>query len=466
MRGSVLRTAGYLVGVLLSVASAPLLIRHLGVVDFGRYITVLSIIAIVGGITDAGLTAVGVREYTVRDQRGRVRLMRNLLGMRLGLTAVGVLAGAAFSAVAGYGEALVVGTLLAGAGLILQVVQSTLGVPLQTGLRVGWLTSAELLKQLLSVVLIVAGVLAGAGVVAFLAIPVPAGLAAVFLVVALVRRTTPLRPAWERDEWLGLLRETLPFAAATAISVAYLRITVVLMSLISTPAQTGYFATSFRVIEVLMGVPNMLVSTLFPVLARAAVDDWARMAYAVQRIFDVGLILGGGGALALCLTADTVIELLAGAESDPSVPVLRIQALGFVATFVAVTCQFALLSQRRHRAILVANACAITVSVLATLALVPVLEAKGAAIAATAAEGLLAASAVVALRATRGGANLSLFVAPKVALAGGLGALPALVLDVPELFSAALGVAVYAASVLALRAVPAEVWLLVRRQPA
>jgi O-antigen/teichoic acid export membrane protein len=461
IRGSALRTGGYVVGVLLSVVSAPLLIRHLGVAEFGRYVTVVSIIAITFGVSDAGLTAVGVREYAVRDPSGQRRLIANLLGIRLALTIVGVVLAVVFAAVAGYGPELVAGTAIAGAGLLPQVAQNTLAVPLQTSLRLGWVTAAELLKQVLIVAGIVIGVVAGAGVVTFLALPLPAGLAAAVLVAVLVHRTVEIRPAFDWAEWRGLLRDTLPFAAATAISVAYLRIAVVLMSLIATKQQTGYFATSFRVIEVMMGVPALLVSTLFPVLARAARDDRARLSYAVQRIFDVGLILGTAGALALCLAADTVMLVLAGEdEADPAVPVLRIQAIGLVATFVAVTCQFALLSMRRHRAILLGNVVAITASVALVLALVPVWDARGAAVATTVAETGLAVTAYLALRHAIGRDAPSLAIFPKLALAVALALVPTLA-GLPELAAAPLGLAIFAAVVLLTRAVPGEIRALV-----
>jgi hypothetical protein len=85
VRGSALRLAGYAGGVALALASAPLLIRHLGVVDFGRYTLVLSLIAMVQGLTEGGLAAVGLREYTVLDRDHRRRLMRDLLGLRFAL---------------------------------------------------------------------------------------------------------------------------------------------------------------------------------------------------------------------------------------------------------------------------------------------------------------------------------------------------------------------------------------------
>jgi len=49
IRGAGLRVVSYGAGTLLSVGSAALLFRHLGVSDSGRYVTVLSLVTIVAG---------------------------------------------------------------------------------------------------------------------------------------------------------------------------------------------------------------------------------------------------------------------------------------------------------------------------------------------------------------------------------------------------------------------------------
>jgi O-antigen/teichoic acid export membrane protein len=454
VRGGALRTGGYVVAVALSAASAPLLVRHLGVIDFGRYVTVLSVITIVGGITDAGLTAIGVREYSVRERSARDRLLRNLLGTRIVLTLVGIVLATGFSAVSGYGEALVVGTFLAGIGLLVQVVQNTLTVPLQTGLRFGAVTAGELLRQVVAVLFIVGLVIAGAGVVPFLATPIPAALAALALTAWLIRGV-PLRPAFELEEWRPLLRDTLPFAAATVLSVVYFRMAIVLMSLLATDLETGYFATSYRVLEVLIGVPALLVGAAFPILARAARDDQARLRYALGRLTEVALI--GGTLMALCLVlgAGFFMDVIGGDQADPSVPVLRIQGPALIATFLAATYQFGLLSLRNHKALLGVNAAALVTSVGLTVALVGPYGAQGAAVATLAAEVVLAAGSLAFLSRTAVGTVLPGPTVGKVAVAAAL-ACSVLLAPLPEVARAALGAALYLATLLVLRAFPAE----------
>ncbi len=68
LRGGALRMGAYVGGVLLSLVSVPLLVRHLGIAAFGDYAAVLSLITIVGVLTEAGLIAIAVQR--VHDDGG------------------------------------------------------------------------------------------------------------------------------------------------------------------------------------------------------------------------------------------------------------------------------------------------------------------------------------------------------------------------------------------------------------
>jgi O-antigen/teichoic acid export membrane protein len=209
VRGGVFRLAGYGIGVLLTVGSAALLFRHLGVGDGGRYVTALALVALVSGVTELGLTAVGVRELATRPREERTMVMRNLLGLRLVLTAAGAAVAVGFAALVGYTEAVVLGVALAGAGAVATAVQSTLGVALTAGLRFGWITVLELLRQVLTVVGIAVGLAAALWLTRLLAgllygvtptDPVSfASVVALLLGVALVASYVPARRALRVD---------------------------------------------------------------------------------------------------------------------------------------------------------------------------------------------------------------------------------------------------------------------------
>src|SRR3954453_20174188 len=97
IRGSSLRAAGFVVNAALGALSAAFLFRHLGVEDTGVYVTALSLVTIVGGLSDLGLTALGIREIAVGAADQRRRLMGELLGLRLVLAVGGVLVMLAFA---------------------------------------------------------------------------------------------------------------------------------------------------------------------------------------------------------------------------------------------------------------------------------------------------------------------------------------------------------------------------------
>ena len=87
------------------------------------------------------------------------------------------------------------------------------------------------------------------------------------------------------SRWRPLLRDVVPYALATAAGLLYFRVAVVLMSLVSTERETGLYSAAFRIVEVLMIVPQLAVGALLPILARAASDDHDRLAYGVDRSF-------------------------------------------------------------------------------------------------------------------------------------------------------------------------------------
>ena len=352
IRGGGLRVAGFLVSLALQVVASALLFRHLGVADTGRYVTVLALVAIVGGLSDAGLTAIGVREMSVREPAERASMARNLHGMRIVLTLAGLAGAVAFGLIAGYEGVMIAGTLLAGLGMLFTNIQATLSISLMSRLQMGWVTVADVLRQAVQVVVILAGVAAGAGLLVFFGAPIPASLAALALTAVLARHHIPLMPAFHPHVWRELLRDVLPFAVAAAAAVVYFRVAILLVSLIASEQETGYFGVSSRVVEALVAIPTLMVGAAFPIFARAAMDDHVRLAYGFDRTLRVSVAAGVGVALGLFFGAPIAIDVLGGPGFEPAIEVLRIQGVAVGATFVSAFWGYAMLSLRLHREIM------------------------------------------------------------------------------------------------------------------
>jgi O-antigen/teichoic acid export membrane protein len=463
LRGGALRAGGYAAGIALSLLSAPVLIHHLGIERFGRYTTVMALVALVGVGTEAGLNAIALREYSVKDAGARALVMRHLLGIRVVVTSAGMLGAVAFAAIAGYDDTMVLGTLAAGAGLVLGSVQALLAIPLQAQLRFGWATLLELARQVVTVALIVALAVAGAALLPFFFVPIVAGVVTVSATVVLVRGSFPMRPSLSARAWGSLLRDTLPFAAATAVYAAYFRLAIIITSLRASQLETGYFATSYRVIEVLITLPAIAVTAAFPILARAGRDDRSRFDRATARMMELALVGGVLTALLLVLAAPVIVDVLAPPTDRPAIGVLRIQALAMIPTFFSVAATFPLLSLNRQRAILVYNAIALGAVFALTMALVGPYAARGAAAATVGAELILAVLAFSVVAGEVPSARGVLRSVPPVLLAGGAGAAVLLIPGVPALVDIPAGLAVFVALLAVTRRIPPELRELVSR---
>ena len=174
VRGGLIRGVGYAISTALGLATAVLLLRHLGVTDFGRFATVSAVLGIVAGVTDAGLTAVGSREISVaRTAEERSHLLSNLLFLRIIGAVLGVLGAVAFTVIAGYDRTMIAGTALGGVGVVLISAQSMLTVPIWVSLRIVSLTILEVLRNALTLAGVAVLVLAGAGLLPFLGVQIP-----------------------------------------------------------------------------------------------------------------------------------------------------------------------------------------------------------------------------------------------------------------------------------------------------
>src|SRR5205823_2594685 len=123
------------------------------------------------------------------------------------------------------------------------------------------------------------------------------GLSVLAVTPILLRSFAGLLP---RLDWPGvrrLAREAAPIALALAMNVLYLRLLVVLVSLITTRHETGLYGTAFRVVELFVGIPPIVIGVAIPLLAVAGAEDRARLAYGVQRLSEVAVALTAGLAL-------------------------------------------------------------------------------------------------------------------------------------------------------------------------
>ncbi|HEV3319567.1 MAG TPA: oligosaccharide flippase family protein [Solirubrobacteraceae bacterium] len=455
IRGGAIRGVVYVTTILLTAAAVPLMTRHLGVADFGQFVTASSIVMIVAGVTEFGLSAIGMREYALASRAQRRALIANLLGLRTALTVAGLAVAALLMALAGYPQVVVLGMLVSGAGLVLLNMQQTYSISLTAELSWGAFSAFELINS----VVVAAGtallVLIGVSLFPFFYVSVASSAAALLACAVYLRHQVSLLPLFELGEWRRLARDTLPFAVAATVGILYPRVGLIVVSLISDANQTGYYSTAFKVVEVVGGTSGLIASSAFPIFARAGRDDHERLRYAAAKVSDTAVIAGTYITLSLVIAAPFVIAVVGGGAFKAAVPVLRIQAVALLGGFLAATLGYTLLSLRMHGALLRVTLAALLVSIVLSLALVPSLGANGASIASAVCEFVVAAGYMLALARSHVRLRLHVTVLLRVAFAGAV-AVGVLVLPLPSIVLWMIGSVVYVGLLLALRAFPSE----------
>ncbi len=240
------------------------------------------------------------------------------------------------------------------------------------------------------------------------------------------------------------------------LNVVYLRVLLVMTSLLASERETGIFATSCRVLDVFLGVPILMVGAAFPILAHAGADDGARLAYALQRLAEASLVVSIALVLVIAIAAEPIVVILGGEQFRPSAGVLQLQCFVLIPAFLTQVWGFGLVSIHRQRSLVAMNLGAlVTVLGLGAL-LIPTSEATGAAIAAVAGESVLAVTALLLLLRARSDLRPELGVPARAIAAAIPAALVALVPGLPAIAAALLALAIFVAIAWRAGAVPSE----------
>src|SRR5207249_241738 len=149
---------------------------------------------------DLGPSSALFGPYDKRTPARRPQLLANILGQRLSIMPLAVLLVALFAVLAGYPTRMVVGTALAGAGVLIVALANVLLLPLTVELRNAGLALVDFTKQAVGLVGVALLVALGARLTPFFAVQLIVGLVVVSLVPVLTgARAFPL-PRLDREE--------------------------------------------------------------------------------------------------------------------------------------------------------------------------------------------------------------------------------------------------------------------------
>jgi O-antigen/teichoic acid export membrane protein len=370
--------------------------RYLGPEAFGIYGTALAFVGLFRILPDFGMSYASTLA-TSRDRTKAAGLFGNLLGFQAVLSILTLALCLAIGRLR-YDGVLWTTVLVLSFDLIFKTVKSTLRWLLKSHEMFGVEALSLLLERGLLLVLALATLAGGGGVVGF--VLVFAGLRALdtsALLLFVRRRVMALRPAFDLTVWWELFRKGLPFAYAGAMITMFFQVDAVMLERMRGAVEVGWYRAPILVLEGSTLVPRIFGYALIPTMAAlhaqspAAVTDLYRRG--VKYLLLIGLPIAAFGLIA----AQPFVAFLFGTDYGPSAEAARILIPAAVFMFLSNFGETTLACIDRWRTIVVVSTACLLLNVGLNLLWIPSLGYMGAAWATLATEGVYFAATAVAL---------------------------------------------------------------------
>jgi O-antigen/teichoic acid export membrane protein len=436
-----------------------LLWRHLGADNYGRFAAMIVYVTLIGVVADLGLQTVFIRDAS-RDRTEFTRYLANLLSARLLLSLVALIMLAV--ALRLLSPTLFPYTLAAFALLLTTSYSSLLRAVFYIRGRLGYEAIAIVAESIVLLALTLVAISRRATWDAFLWVYTISYLFTCLFAFAVLRWrwhervAVRLEPTFVRR----LLVAGLPLALGFTITTVYAQLDIVLLQLFKNFQMVGWYSAANKYIDAVAWVPQSAMGVVFPALSLLGAGDRRRLAFAYEKSFKMLAVLGLPLAVGLGLTADSIVHFTRGFEQ--SIPALQILAPSVVLLFVNNAFIYTLTAINRQLDFTRLALFTLAVNVILNLVLIPPYGYLGAAVASTVTEVALFAGGWWLLRRQRlplaiggGGARV-------LASAAVMGIVVYLIRPWPLAVVIVLGAAVYVAALVALRALNAEEWAIIR----
>ncbi|WP_088229015.1 flippase [Desulfosporosinus sp. FKB] len=121
-----------------------------------------------------------------------------------------------------------------------------------------------------------------------------------------------------------MLRKGLPFGAAAIFLYVYFQIDMFMLTLMRTNREIGIYSASYRLIAVLLFIPGILTSVIYPILFQLGVESRDKHRETIEKIFKVLSAVGIPGSVLLFVLANPLLSWLYSHRYQESIPIMMI----------------------------------------------------------------------------------------------------------------------------------------------
>lgn len=319
----------------IALAIRLLLPRYLGPIRFGTLNFADGFTTAFFILSNLGVEAYVRKEVTVRtahasDFYGGVFLLRIVLSLLLLVAMALVLHGTGRT---GDVQSIV---LLYGITQFFVMANATLSATLHAKGRVGAMSILAVATKIVWAAGILAAMATGAGLWAYAASYLASESVETLVLYRLARAHLGLRFRVDVAATRAVLVASLPYYLLAFALTAYGKVDVSLLEFLGDTEEVGWYGAAMAVSGLTLLVTPLIGWVLTPMFARAAARSRQELEEQVRRSLELILTVAIPASLVVTLGADLWVRIIFGSAFAPAASALRVQAMVFVLTYVAM----------------------------------------------------------------------------------------------------------------------------------
>lgn len=360
--------------------------RYLGPGPYGDYSAAYAYVGIFILFSELGISQLMVQDGS-RDPSVLPRYFGNILFIKIILAILCYICMIIFMYPAGYSVTVRTMVLFVGIAVGFNALNQSVYNYYQAVQKLYLAAWFQFLTTVLIALFTMVIILAGMGVVAITFSHLSSYIIISFLLYLALRKE--IKPQLELGSLPRMVKQGLPFGIHRIFYYMFAQISILILSLITTNVELGIFSAAYKLMLVLIFIPSLMTSAVYPVLYQLGESDQNKHRDVIEKVFKVLSAIGIAGSTLIFVLARPLTQWLYAGKFNDSIPILMIVTWLLAFECMSFSLGDVLTTTNRQIQRTILQGSALVILVLLIVLLYPSFGIYGAAYAVIAVEGYL-----------------------------------------------------------------------------
>lgn len=323
------------IGYIITLIFTIYLVRYLGVENFGILSFALALTSMLGIFADFGLNTLMTREV-VRDKSLTNKYLNNIFSIKIFMVTILMIFVFIIVKILDYPSETVYVLYFMMIFLIFSTFSNFFASLFQAYEKLEYQSIASVFNNILMLIGVLILINYSYGLVTFTILyALVAGLILIyylFISSKIFKFSTP-RIEIDWDFWKPTIKIAAQFGLMGVFVTIYIWIDSVMLSFMQGNEAVGLYNAAYRIVLLLLFIPTVINSSIFPVMSRLYVSSRDSLEKIVEKYFKFMILIGIPLGVAITILSNQIIVLIFGKAFLESAPVLQILIWATVLTF-------------------------------------------------------------------------------------------------------------------------------------